>query len=130
MRKAVVVSAKRTPVGKAPKGVFSKTRPDELAATVIRALISDLTGSVAADLQVADRHAAAPLAQHADLAGVEPAETPDGFNPVLQLCVAYGAPRPRCRRDTVNQIVDSVNYLLREYWYWLRSRAKYSEPRL
>jgi len=36
MRKAFIVSAVRTPVGKAPKGTLKDTRPDELAALVIQ----------------------------------------------------------------------------------------------
>ena len=39
MRKAVIVSAARTAVGKAPKGTLRTTRPDELAAAVINAVI-------------------------------------------------------------------------------------------
>ena len=35
MSEAVLVSAVRTPVGRAPKGVFSTTRPDDLAATAL-----------------------------------------------------------------------------------------------
>ena len=35
MNDAVIVSAARTPVGKAPSGTLRGTRPDELAATVI-----------------------------------------------------------------------------------------------
>jgi acetyl-CoA acyltransferase len=35
MQEAVIVSAVRTPVGKAPNGTLRGTRPDELAATVI-----------------------------------------------------------------------------------------------
>src|SRR5438876_5133780 len=35
MKEAVIVSAVRTPVGKAPNGTLRGTRPDELAATVI-----------------------------------------------------------------------------------------------
>lgn len=35
MRDAVIVSAVRTPVGKAPRGALRTTRPDELGATVI-----------------------------------------------------------------------------------------------
>ena len=37
MARPVIVSAVRTPVGKAPKGALRFTRPDEMAATVIRA---------------------------------------------------------------------------------------------
>ena len=36
MRDAVIASAVRTPVGKAPKGTLRTTRPDELAAVTIR----------------------------------------------------------------------------------------------
>ena len=36
MQDAVIVSAVRTAVGKAPKGTLRVTRPDEMAATVIR----------------------------------------------------------------------------------------------
>jgi acetyl-CoA acyltransferase len=39
MARPVIVSAVRTPVGKAPKGALRFTRPDEMAATVIRAAI-------------------------------------------------------------------------------------------
>src|ERR1044072_6280652 len=39
MPSAVIVSAVRTAVGKAPNGVFRHTRPDELAAAVIRAAV-------------------------------------------------------------------------------------------
>ena len=37
MPEAVIVSAVRTPVGKAPKGKLATTRPDDLAALAIRA---------------------------------------------------------------------------------------------
>ena len=36
MQDAVIVSATRTPVGKAPKGTLRNVRPDEMAAVVIR----------------------------------------------------------------------------------------------
>ena len=39
MREAVIASAVRTPATKAPKGSFRNTRPDELAATAIRAAL-------------------------------------------------------------------------------------------
>src|SRR5438045_8185793 len=40
MREAVIVSAVRTAVGKAPKGTLRDTRPDELGATVIKEVIA------------------------------------------------------------------------------------------
>lgn len=39
MPEAVIIDCLRTPVGKAPKGTLRNTRPDDLAATVIQALI-------------------------------------------------------------------------------------------
>jgi acetyl-CoA acyltransferase len=42
MKEAVIVAALRTAVGKAPRGMLSETRPDEMAAAVIRDLIARL----------------------------------------------------------------------------------------
>jgi acetyl-CoA acyltransferase len=39
MNQAVIIDCLRTPVGKAPKGTLRTTRPDDLAATVIRRLL-------------------------------------------------------------------------------------------
>jgi acetyl-CoA acyltransferase len=39
MSEAVIVDCLRTPVGKAPRGTLRNARPDDLAATVIRALL-------------------------------------------------------------------------------------------
>jgi acetyl-CoA acyltransferase len=44
MTEAVIVSAARTAVGKAPNGTLRGTRPDELAATAIRAALDRATG--------------------------------------------------------------------------------------
>jgi acetyl-CoA acyltransferase len=41
---AVIVSAVRTPVGKAPQGQFRHARPDDLAATAIRAALDRVPG--------------------------------------------------------------------------------------
>ena len=40
MTDAVIVDCLRTPVGKAPRGALRYTRPDDLAATVVRALLA------------------------------------------------------------------------------------------
>jgi acetyl-CoA acyltransferase len=40
MTDVVITTAVRTPIGKAPKGVFRTTRPDDLAAAVITALLA------------------------------------------------------------------------------------------
>ncbi len=44
MRKALIISAVRTPVGRALKGSLRHTRPDELAALVIREAVSRAKG--------------------------------------------------------------------------------------
>ena len=44
MREAYVVSAVRTPVGKAPRGRLKNTRPDELAALVVREAVARVPG--------------------------------------------------------------------------------------
>jgi acetyl-CoA acyltransferase len=44
MPEAVIVSAVRTPVGRAPKGALSTTRPDELAATAINGALQRVPG--------------------------------------------------------------------------------------
>jgi len=41
---AYIVAATRTPVGKAPRGVFRNTRPDDLLAHVIRAVMEQAPG--------------------------------------------------------------------------------------
>ena len=44
MAEAVIVSAIRTPVGKAPKGALSTTRPDDLAATALSGALDRVPG--------------------------------------------------------------------------------------
>src|SRR5574341_929084 len=44
MKEAVIVAAARTPVGKAPHGMLRETRPDEMAAAVIRELTRRVPG--------------------------------------------------------------------------------------
>lgn len=58
MKNVVVVSAVRTPVGKAPRGVLSTTRPDELAAIVLREALlraaggnAELAAAIARDVE-------------------------------------------------------------------------------
>ena len=51
MSDAVIVSAVRTPVGKAPNGSLRSTRPDELAATVIREAVSRASGVAASEVE-------------------------------------------------------------------------------
>ena len=44
MKEAVIVSAVRIPVGKAPRGVYRTTRPEDLAALVIKAALDRAPG--------------------------------------------------------------------------------------
>ncbi len=44
MPEAVLVSAVRTPVGRAPKGAFATTRPDDLAATALSGALERVPG--------------------------------------------------------------------------------------
>ncbi|MCU7880070.1 MAG: acetyl-CoA C-acyltransferase [Candidatus Thiodiazotropha sp. (ex Lucinoma aequizonata)] len=41
---AYIVAARRTPVGKAPRGVFRQTRPDDLLSHVLQGVVSDSGG--------------------------------------------------------------------------------------
>ena len=41
---AYIVAATRTPVGKAPKGVFSNTRPDDMLAHVLKSVVAQAPG--------------------------------------------------------------------------------------
>jgi acetyl-CoA acyltransferase len=50
MPEAVIVSAVRTPVGRAPRGVLSTTRPDELAATAISGALQRVPGLERAEI--------------------------------------------------------------------------------
>ncbi len=51
MRDAVIVSAVRTAVGKAPKGTLRDTRPDELGAAVIKEAIGRVEGLAASEIE-------------------------------------------------------------------------------
>jgi acetyl-CoA acyltransferase len=51
MTDAVIVSAVRTPIGKAPAGSLRSTRPDELAAEVMREVLKRAPGMSASDIE-------------------------------------------------------------------------------
>ena len=51
MREAVIVSAVRTAVGKAPKGTLRTTRPDEMGAAVIKEALARVPGLEASDIE-------------------------------------------------------------------------------
>jgi len=50
MKEAVIVSAVRTAVGKAPKGTLRDTRPDDLGAAAIKAAIACVPGLAASEI--------------------------------------------------------------------------------
>jgi acetyl-CoA acyltransferase len=51
MREAVIVSAVRTAVGKAPRGTLKDTRPDETGATVIKEAIARVPGLEVSEIE-------------------------------------------------------------------------------
>ena len=51
MKEAVIVSVARTPVGKAYKGTLRATRPDDMAATVLSALVQRTPGLDSAEIE-------------------------------------------------------------------------------
>jgi acetyl-CoA acyltransferase len=51
MRDAVIVSAVRTAVGKAPKGTLRTTRPDEMGAAVIKEAVGRVPGLEASEIE-------------------------------------------------------------------------------
>ncbi|HET9590289.1 MAG TPA: acetyl-CoA C-acyltransferase [Anaerolineales bacterium] len=51
MKEAVIVSAVRTPVGKAKKGGLATVRPDEMAATAIQALLKQMPNLDPAEIE-------------------------------------------------------------------------------
>jgi acetyl-CoA acyltransferase len=50
MRDAVIISAVRTPIGKAPGGTLRRARPDDMAAHVLRAVMARAPAARAADV--------------------------------------------------------------------------------
>src|ERR1700684_1407961 len=82
MREAVIVSSVRTPVGKASKGVLRATRPDDLAAVVIREAVARAGGLAPKEIEDVILGGAMPEAEQgmnvariASLRAVLPVET-------------------------------------------------------
>jgi acetyl-CoA acyltransferase len=50
IQEAYIVAAVRTPVGKAPRGVFRHTRPDDLLAHVLKSVLAKAPGLDASDI--------------------------------------------------------------------------------
>src|SRR5205814_5378145 len=63
MREAVIASIARTAVGKAPRGTLRNTRPDDMAAAVIKDLVTRLPGLDVNDIEDVILGCAMPEAQ-------------------------------------------------------------------
>src|SRR2546425_13234222 len=63
MREAVIVSAVRTAVGKAPRGTLKDTRPDEMAAAVIAEAVRRVPGLDAREVEDVGLGCALPEAE-------------------------------------------------------------------
>ncbi len=63
LQDAYIVAATRTPIGKAPKGAFRNTRPDDLLATILRAAVAQVPGLDPALIEDAIVGCAIPEAQ-------------------------------------------------------------------
>jgi len=107
MKEAVIVSAVRTPVGKAPAGTLRGTRPDELAATAIAAAVERAPGLERADIEDVILGCAMPEAEQglnvariASLRAGVPASasavTVNRFCSSGLQAIAYGAERIMC----------------------------------
>lgn len=79
VQQAYIVAARRTPIGKAPRGVFSSMRPDELLAATVRGTLAGLP-----DLD--------PAAIEDLVAGCALPEGPQGFNVARISALLAGLP--------------------------------------
>jgi acetyl-CoA acyltransferase len=111
MKDAVIVSAVRTPVGKAPRGSLRTTRPDELAALVLREALAGAPGVSASDVDDVILGCAMPEAEQglnvariaslrAGLPVTVSAVTVNRFCSSGLQAIAYGAERIMCGAAT------------------------------
>jgi len=107
MKEAVIVSAVRTPVGKAPAGTLRGTRPDELAATAIAAAVERAPGLERTDIEDVILGCAMPEAEQglnvariaslrAGIPAAASAVTVNRFCSSGLQAIAYGAERIMC----------------------------------
>jgi acetyl-CoA acyltransferase len=107
MHDAVIVSAARTPVGKAPAGALRTTRPDELAALVVREALARAPAVDAAEIEDVILGCAMPEAEQglnvariaslrAGLPVSASAVTVNRFCSSGLQAIAYGAERIMC----------------------------------
>jgi acetyl-CoA acyltransferase len=111
MKDAVIVSAVRTPVGKAPRGSLRASRPDELAALVLREALSRAPGVLPSDVDDVVLGCAMPEAEQglnvariaslrAGLPVTTSAVTVNRFCSSGLQAIAYGAERIMCGAAT------------------------------
>ncbi len=81
MPDAVIVDCLRTPVGKATRGALRNTRPDDLAATVVRALLAKYPQVPKEDVEDVDHKIARCLK-------VSPATTWPAWSPCARACLS------------------------------------------
>ncbi len=62
---AYIVAATRTPVGKAPKGVFRNTRPDDMLAHVLKSVVAQAPASTSTASTTPSSAAPCPRASRA-----------------------------------------------------------------
>jgi acetyl-CoA acyltransferase len=111
MRDAVIIDCLRTPVGKAPRGALRNTRPDDLAAIAMRAVLdrypaaAELVDDVILGCAMPEAESGANMARQAALrAGLPdsvPASRPlrsprNAFAPAAPMSSSPAAPNP-CR---------------------------------
>ena len=81
MQEAVIVSAVRTPVGRAPKGALSTTRPDDLAALAMEEIVLLALRAVRA-LEASDQqHSYSQRDQHGEHASIHRDPMCKGLHP-------------------------------------------------
>ncbi len=104
MREAVIVSAVRTPVGKAHRGAYRDTRPEDLGAAAVREAVARVPGLQPADVEDVILGCAMPegqqglnmariIALHAGLPVSVPAETVNRFCSSGLQTIAHAAER-------------------------------------
>jgi acetyl-CoA acyltransferase len=105
MKDAVIVSAVRTPVGKAKRGGLATVRPDEMAATVIQALLKRTSNLDPAQIEDVVIGCAFP-------------EGEQGMNMARMIALRAGLPDsvPRRRSIAIASGVLSITHVARSKW--------------
>ena len=103
VQEAYIVAAVRTPVGKAPRGMFSNVRPDDMLAHVLQGALAQVPGLDPADIDDVIVGCAMPEAEQGMnvarigvlLAGLPDTRAGDDRQPLLLLGRAGGGARRR-----------------------------------